>query len=64
MKFVTVATHTSQNFELFQKSATRQDIEFDILGWGEEYTSHICKSIWLIEYYGNNSTSILPKDRD
>lgn len=50
MKFVTVATHSTPDFEIFKKSAEQHGISFDILGWGEEYTSHMCKSIWLIEY--------------
>ncbi|MEP1151137.1 MAG: hypothetical protein JXR20_06010 [Balneola sp.] len=50
MKFVTVATHKNRNFELFQESATQQGVKFDVLGWNEEYTSHNCKSAWLIDY--------------
>lgn len=53
MKFVTVATHSTPDFEVFQKSAVQHNISFDILGWGKEYTSHKCKSIWLIEYLKN-----------
>ncbi|MEQ8524383.1 glycosyltransferase domain-containing protein [Gracilimonas sp.] len=53
MKFVTVATHSTPDFEIFQKSASQHKISFDILGWGKEYTSHKCKSIWLIEYLDN-----------
>jgi hypothetical protein len=50
MKFVTVATHSTPDFEIFKKSAEQHRLSFDILGWGQEYTSHMCKSIWLIEY--------------
>lgn len=50
MEFVTVATHSTPDFEIFKKSAEQHGISFDILGWGQEYTSHMCKSIWLIEY--------------
>ncbi|MGN8225569.1 glycosyltransferase domain-containing protein [Gracilimonas sp. BCB1] len=57
MKFVTVATHSTPDFEIFRKSAEHHKVSFDILGWGKEYTSHKCKSIWLIEYLIN-----LPND--
>lgn len=50
MKFITIATHSSPAFEIFQRSAEYHEIEVDILGWGREYTSHSCKSLWIIEY--------------
>ncbi len=50
MKFITVATHSTPAFEIFRASAEHHGISLEVLGWGKEYTSHNCKSLWLIEY--------------
>ena len=50
MKFVTISTHRTPNFEIFEQSAKYHDISFDILGEGQRYTGHACKTSWLIDY--------------
>ncbi len=50
MKFITVATHKTPDFEIFEHSARYHNIDVDVIGLGKKYTGHPCKSRWVCEY--------------
>lgn len=59
VRVLTIATHSSNYFEIMKESAKRQNINIKILGWGQKYDGHIFKPRNILKYLKS-----LPKDNN